>query len=88
MDQRLALVGSQFVEAANRTIALADHTVIGADATHRIARLEDFDEVITDDGALPNDRQAIRASDVMVRVAGDDHQSIEQNRRQQESNTS
>ncbi|NOZ33403.1 MAG: hypothetical protein GXP01_10165, partial [Alphaproteobacteria bacterium] len=74
LDERLALAGSRFVEAARRTIALADHTAIGADANHRIARPGQFHEVITDDGALPADRQALRAAGVEVLVAGEaDH---------------
>ena len=72
MDERLALVGSRLVEAARRTIALADHTVIGIDANHRLARPEDIQEIITDDNALPSDRQALRSAGIHVRVAGDD----------------
>lgn len=71
MDERLALAGSRLVEAARRTIALADHTIIGTDTNHRIARAQDVQDVITDDGALPADRQALRAAGVLVRVAGD-----------------
>ena len=72
MDERLALAGLRLVEAARRTIVLADHTVIGTDANHRIARLDDVQEIITDDGALPSDRQSLRSAGVHVRVAGDD----------------
>jgi DeoR/GlpR family transcriptional regulator of sugar metabolism len=72
MDERLALAGSRFVDAARRTIVLADHTIIGIDANHRVARPEDIQEVITDDGALPADRQLLRSAGVLVRVAGDD----------------
>ena len=72
MDERLALAGSRLVEAARRTIVLADHTVIGTDANHRIARADDVQEIITDDGALPSDRQSLRSAGILVRVAGDD----------------
>lgn len=72
MNERLALAGSRFVEAARRIVVLADHTLIGADANHRIARAEDIHEVITDSGALPRDRQSLRAAGILVRVAGDD----------------
>jgi DeoR/GlpR family transcriptional regulator of sugar metabolism len=71
LDERLALAGSRFVEAARRTIALADHTAIGADANYRIARPGQYHEVITDDGALPADRQSLRAAGVEVLVAGE-----------------
>jgi DeoR/GlpR family transcriptional regulator of sugar metabolism/ABC-type sugar transport system substrate-binding protein len=69
-DERLALAGSRFCEAARSVIALADHTLIGADANHRIARIDAVAEVITDDGALPVDRSALRAAGVEVLVAG------------------
>ncbi len=70
MDERRALAGSRFADAARRTIALADHTLIGADANHRVARIESVAEVITDDGVLPLDRQSLRAAGVEVLVAG------------------
>lgn len=71
-DERLALADSRLCGAARRTIALADHTLIGAEANHRIARIEDLDAVITDDGAMPADRQSLRAAGVEVLVAGED----------------
>lgn len=70
-DERLALANSRFVHAARRTIALADHTGIGADANHRIARPGEIHEVITDDGALPADRQRLRAAGIDVLIAGE-----------------
>ncbi len=69
VDERLALAASRFVQASKRTIALADHTLVGADANHRIAPVGDFDELITDDGALPGDRQKLRAVGVEVSIA-------------------
>lgn len=69
VDERLALAGSRFVKAARRTIALADHTLVGVDANHRIARAGEFHELITDDGALPGARQRLRAVGVDVLVA-------------------
>ncbi|MHA3980586.1 substrate-binding domain-containing protein [Halovulum sp. GXIMD14794] len=71
LDERLALAGSRFVQAARRVVVLADHTAIGADANHRIARPDEFHEVITDDGALPADRQRLRAAGIDVLVAGE-----------------
>lgn len=71
LDERLALAGSRMVSAARRTIALADHTAVGADANHRIARPGEFHELITDDGALPADRQSLRAAGVEVLIAGE-----------------
>ncbi len=71
VDERLALVGSRFCDAARSVIALADYTLIGADANHRIARIDAVSEVITDDYALPVDRSALRDAGVEVLVAGD-----------------
>ena len=68
-DERLALVGSRFVEAARQTVVLADHTQIGSDSNHRIARIEDIHSIITDDGAVPAVRQSLRSSGVDVLVA-------------------
>ncbi len=70
-DERLALVGSRFVDAARRVIVMADHMLIGADANHRIARIEAVDEVITDADALPADRLALRGLGIDVWIAGE-----------------
>lgn len=78
VDERLALANSRFVHAARRTIALADHTAIGADANHRIARPGEIHEVITDDGALPADRQRLRAAGIDVLIAGEATDDIPQ----------
>ncbi|MEM0948903.1 MAG: substrate-binding domain-containing protein [Pseudomonadota bacterium] len=72
MDERLALVGSRFVEASRQSVVLADHTQIGSDANHRVARIDDISQVITDDGAIPADRQSLRAAGVDVLVATQD----------------
>jgi len=68
-DERLALAGSRFVEAARETVVLADHTQIGSDGNHRIARIEDIHSIITDDGAVPAVRQSLRSAGVDVLVA-------------------
>lgn len=72
LDERLALAGSRMASAARRTIALADHTLVGADANHLVARPGEFHELITDDGALPADRQSLRNAGVEVLVAGEE----------------
>ncbi|MDJ0686823.1 MAG: substrate-binding domain-containing protein [Alphaproteobacteria bacterium] len=79
VDERLALANSRFVQAARRTIALADHTTIGADANHRIARSGEVHCVITDDGALPVDRQRLRATGIDVLIVGEDEDTALQN---------
>lgn len=76
-DERLALAGMRLLSAARRGVVLADHTAVGADATHRIARTQDIHEVITDDGTLPDDRQRLRAAGIEVLVAGDEPEDAE-----------
>ncbi|MEM1432134.1 MAG: substrate-binding domain-containing protein [Pseudomonadota bacterium] len=68
-DERLALAGTRLAGAAHRCVALADHTAIGGDATYRVTRIEDVDAVVTDDGALPADRQSLREAGVEVLIA-------------------
>lgn len=81
LDERLALAASRFVKAARRTIALTDHTAVGADANHRIARAGEFHELITDDGALPSDRQRLRTAGVDVTVAEEPSTFLPENTR-------
>ncbi|KAJ56033.1 hypothetical protein ACMU_09730 [Actibacterium mucosum KCTC 23349] len=71
MDERRALAGSRFVQAARRVVALADHTAIGAESNHRVARPDELHEIITDDGALPADRQRLRAAGIEVLIANE-----------------
>jgi DeoR/GlpR family transcriptional regulator of sugar metabolism len=80
LDERVALANSRFVNAARRTVVLADSTAIGADANHRIARPGAFHEVITDDGALPADRQRLRAAGIDVLIAGEEVPQISPNK--------
>lgn len=78
-DERLALASSRFVAASRRTIALVDHTVLGTDATHRICKADVINEIITDDGALPADRQRLRSAGVDVHIAGEAAEDAPQN---------
>ena len=77
VDERLALAGTRFMRAAKTVIAMADHTLLGTDANHRIGRIEAVDEVITDDGSLPAERLALRSVGVEVLVASDEEDSDE-----------
>ncbi len=70
-NERLALAGSRFIDAARRVIVMADHTLFGADANHRTARIEAVDEVITDADALPADRLSLRGQGIEVLIAGE-----------------
>jgi len=71
-DERRALAGSRFIGAARTLCVLADHTLIGAAANHRIAPLGEVDILVTDDGSLPLDRQTLRSAGIDVLVAPDE----------------
>lgn len=71
LDERRALAGQRFIQASARTIALADNTIIGSDANHRISKIANIYELITDDGALVADRQSFRSAGVKVSIAGE-----------------
>jgi DeoR/GlpR family transcriptional regulator of sugar metabolism len=77
LDERLALAASRLGGAARRVVALADHTLVGAEANHRICRVEDVHVVITDDGTMAADRQSLRAAGIEVLVAGEDNERTE-----------
>jgi DeoR/GlpR family transcriptional regulator of sugar metabolism len=77
IDERLALAASRLGGAARRVVALADHTLVGAEANHRICRIEDIHLVITDDGTMAGDRQSLRAAGIEVLVAGEDNDQTE-----------
>jgi DeoR/GlpR family transcriptional regulator of sugar metabolism len=74
-DERLALAARRFIDASKETFVLADHSIIGFDANHRIAPLRTVTEVITDSGSLPANRLALTASGTAVTVADEDQSS-------------
>ena len=39
-DERLALAARRFIDASRETFVLADHSIVGVDANHRIAPLD------------------------------------------------
>ena len=63
-DERRALASSRFAGAARSIVALADHTIVGSDANHRITGINQIDTLVTDDGVLPADRQNFREAGV------------------------
>ena len=65
------------VAAARRLVVLADHTKWGTVGISTIARLEDADVVVTDDGMAPEDLDALRehADEVVVATARTDGHS-------------
>nr|WP_280136903.1 substrate-binding domain-containing protein [Microvirga vignae] len=71
-DERLALAARRFVDASRETLVLADHSVMGIDANHRIVPTRAVAEVITDSGSLPADRHALTATGTRVTVADEE----------------
>ncbi len=68
-DERLALAARRFVEASREVIVLADHSLVGVEANHRISPPGALDEVITDSGTLPADRRACAEAGLRVVLA-------------------
>lgn len=56
-------------DAAARRVLLTDHSKFGRRALHAMARIDEFDVVITDPGTPPEMREAIAAQGVEVIVA-------------------
>ncbi len=72
VDERLALAGMRFARAAREVIAMADHTLVGWEANHRICRIEEADILVTDDGSPPQERLALRSAGIKLQLASDD----------------
>lgn len=73
-DERLSLAARRFMDAARETIVLADHSLVGTDANHRVAPIRAVSEIVTDPGSLPADRLALAAAGTRVSIAGDDQE--------------
>lgn len=71
LDERRALAAQRFINAAEVSIVLADSVALGSDANHRIANIAQIRSIVTDDGALPEDRQRFRSVGVDVLIAGE-----------------
>jgi DeoR/GlpR family transcriptional regulator of sugar metabolism len=68
-DERLALAARRFVAASRKVFVLADHSLVGVEANHRIAPPAQLGELITDSGSLPADRMACAAAGMRVTLA-------------------
>lgn len=68
-DERMALAARRFAEAGRETWVLADHSVLGFDASHRIVPLRAVTEVVTDSSSLPADRLALSAGGAALTIA-------------------
>ncbi|MGN6099689.1 MAG: substrate-binding domain-containing protein [Devosia sp.] len=68
-DERLALAARRIVGASREVFVLADHSLIGVEANHRIVPAAELDELITDSGSLPADRMACASEGLRVTLA-------------------
>jgi DeoR/GlpR family transcriptional regulator of sugar metabolism len=73
-DERRALAAQRFINASRETIVLADHSLVGLEANHRIAPIDAVDEIITDSGSLPADRLAFASAGTRVTLADEETQ--------------
>ncbi|NOX74048.1 MAG: substrate-binding domain-containing protein, partial [Alphaproteobacteria bacterium] len=71
-DERIARALQRFISAARTTCVLADHTLVGFDANHRIAQVDGVAELITDSGTLASHRLAFAEAGVRVILADDE----------------
>jgi DeoR/GlpR family transcriptional regulator of sugar metabolism/ABC-type sugar transport system substrate-binding protein len=68
-DERLALAAQRLSAAARRVIVLADHSLVGLDATHRICPPKAISQIVTDGGTLPKDRLSFSEAGILLTIA-------------------
>ncbi len=71
-DERMALAARRFFHASREVHVLADHSLVGQEANHRIAPIDRIDEIITDTGSLPADRLAFASAGTSVSLADEE----------------
>jgi DeoR/GlpR family transcriptional regulator of sugar metabolism len=68
----MALAARRFVHASRAVYVMADHSLVGQDANHRIVALDRVDELITDSGSLPADRLAFASAGTGIAIADEE----------------
>lgn len=68
-DELEAAIGRSYIQAADRTIVLADSSKIGKVNFARLCPLNRLDTLITDDGILPHERDALAGAGLKVLIA-------------------
>jgi DeoR/GlpR family transcriptional regulator of sugar metabolism len=71
-DERLALAARRFADASREVVVMADHSLIGGEASHRIVASGAIADLITDSGSLPGDRLAFASAGVRVTLADEE----------------
>ncbi len=77
-DERMALAARRFAEASREVHVLADHSLVGQDANHRIVPPDRVDELVTDSGSLPADRLAFASAGTGVTLADEETSAREE----------
>jgi DeoR/GlpR family transcriptional regulator of sugar metabolism len=68
-DERLALAARRFVNASREVVVLADHSLLGVEASHRVVPTGQLNVLVTDSGSLPADRMACASAGLSVILA-------------------
>ncbi len=68
-DERLALAARRGAEASREVLVLADHSLVGVEASHRIAPPRALTALVTDTGTLPAARLACASAGWRVLLA-------------------
>ncbi|MEU6578548.1 DeoR/GlpR family DNA-binding transcription regulator [Streptomyces sp. NPDC046805] len=68
-EQEIVLVKRAMLACAGRRVLAIDHTKLGRVGLHRVAGLEEFEEVVVDAGAPEKELDALREHHANVRIA-------------------
>ena len=72
-DERLALAARRGAQASREVYVLADHSLVGVEASHRITPPSTLTALVTDSGTLPTDRLACAGAGWRVLLADQDN---------------
>ncbi len=75
-DERLALAAKRFVDASREVVVMADHSLVGVEASHRIVALGAIDDLITDSASLPADRLAFASMGTRITLADEEPEEM------------
>jgi DeoR/GlpR family transcriptional regulator of sugar metabolism len=68
-EQEIVLVKRAMMECASRRVLLVDHSKLGSSALYRFAQLDEFDLIITDDQATPEQVEDLSNHAIPFRLA-------------------
>jgi DeoR/GlpR family transcriptional regulator of sugar metabolism len=68
-EQAIVVTKRAMLEVAGRRVLLVDHSKLGRPALHRVADLDLFERIVTDDGATPEALRALAEHRIATTVA-------------------